>query len=360
MAMRAAAIDEQGRERMSKANPEVARAVLVGCGGISRTWLRSLVARADVEIAGMVDLAPPAVRARQAEFDLQHVPAGTDLRAMIQDVGAQVVFDCTVPSAHPTVTLTALELGCHVLGEKPLAPTLAEARRMIEAAAVHGKTYAVIQNRRYRDSIIQYRDMVQSAAVGPLTTMTANFFLGPHFGGFRDAMEHVLLIDMAIHTFDQARFIAGQDPVSVYCHEWNPVGSWYAHGAAAMCIFEMTDGLLFSYNGSWCAEGLNNSWNCDWRCVGAKGSALWDGEDGIRGETVVGAEGFFRETAPIPVPAAPGLTHRLHAGVIDDFLTSIRAGREPQTVCTDNVKSLAMMLGAVESAETGKRVDIVI
>ena len=345
---------------MSEAGQGALRAVLAGCGGISRTWLRSLVAREDVEIAGMVDLALPAVQARQAEFNLRHVPAGTDLRAMIQDVGAQVVFDCTVPSAHPTVTLTAMALGCHVLGEKPLALTLAEARRVIEAAAVHGKTYAVIQNRRYRDSIVQYRDMVQSAAVGPLTTMTADFFLGPHFGGFRDAMEHVLLIDMAIHTFDQARFIAGKDPVSVYCHEWNPAGSWYAHGAAAMCIFEMTDGLRFSYNGSWCAEGLNNSWNCDWRCVGAQGSARWDGEDAIRGETVVGAEGFFRETAPIPVPAAPGLTHRLHADVIDNFLTSVRAGREPQTVCTDNVKSLAMALGAVESAETGQRVDIVI
>ncbi len=335
-------------------------AVLAGCGGISRTWLRNITRRDDVKIVGMVDLVPEMISERQREFGLEGVPAGTDLSAMIQEVGAEIVLDCTVPHAHPLVTITALNLGCHVLGEKPLAPSLDDARRMIEAAQSNDRIYAVIQNRRYRDSIIQYREMVQSAAVGPLTTVTANFFLGPHFGGFRDEMEHVLLIDMAIHTFDQARFITGCDPVSVYCHEWNPASSWYAHGAAAFCIFEMTGGVIFSYNGSWCAEGMNNSWNCDWRCVGQQGTALWDGEEVMAGETVVSTEGFFRATAPLPLPPAPGLEHELHGGVIDDFLTSLRNGTRPQTICTDNVKSLAMMLGAVESAETGRRVDILI
>ena len=40
-------------------------------------------------------------------------------------------------------------------------------------------------------------------------------------------MESPLLLDMAIHTFDQARFITGADALSVYCHEFNPAGSWY-------------------------------------------------------------------------------------------------------------------------------------
>ena len=44
----------------------------------------------------------------------------------------------------------------------------------------------------------------------------SDFFLGVHFGGFRDKMQHVLLLDMAIHTFDAARFIIGQDAKDVY------------------------------------------------------------------------------------------------------------------------------------------------
>jgi len=334
------------------------RAVLVGCGSISRAWLRAMQGRTDIEIVGMVDLVPELAEARRQEFALGDVPVGTDQVRMIKDTGARVVFDCTVPAAHPTVTLTALELGCHVLGEKPLAPTMAEAQRMVAAAAEHDRTYAVIQNRRYMNSIIQYRDMVQSSALGQLSTVAANFFLGPRFGGFRVEMDHVLLIDMAIHSFDQARFITGRDPVSVYCHEWNPAGSWYQHGAAAFCIFEMTDDVVFSYNGSWCAEGMNNSWNCDWRSIGTGGSVVWDGEEEIRGELVTGTEGFFRAVEPMAVPPSPELQYTVHGGVINEFLTCLTAGTKPQTVCTDNIRSLAMMLGAVESAKTGRRVDI--
>ena len=69
---------------------------------------------------------------------------------------------------------------------------------------------------------------------GPQHHVTlADFFIGAHFGGFRDEMAHVLLLDMAIHTFDQARKILGADPVSVYCHEFNPAGSWYAGASSA-------------------------------------------------------------------------------------------------------------------------------
>ncbi len=55
-------------------------------------------------------------------------------------------------------------------------------------------------------------------------------------------MTHVLLLDMAIHTFDAARLISSADPVGVYCHEWNPAGSWYDRDASAAAIFEMSNG----------------------------------------------------------------------------------------------------------------------
>ena len=52
------------------------------------------------------------------------------------------------------------------------------------------------------------------------------------------------------------RLLTAADPVSVYCHEWNPAGSWYDHDASAVAFFEMSDGLVYTYRGSWCAEGL--------------------------------------------------------------------------------------------------------
>ena len=62
----------------------------------------------------------------------------------------------------------------------------------------------------------------QAGTLGPLTTLHSDFYIGAHFGGFREQMRHVLLLDMAIHTFDAARLLSGADPVAVYCQEWNP------------------------------------------------------------------------------------------------------------------------------------------
>lgn len=334
------------------------KVVLAGCGSISRAWLGHAATRQDIRFVGLVDLFPQAAQRIQEQFGLTDARMGTDLAQMLDETGADVVFDCTVPPAHKSVVTTALAKGCHVLGEKPMAESMADAAEMLAAAQASGKTYAVIQNRRYLNGIVRFRDLLQSGAIGRLTTLNADFFLGPHFGGFRDEMEHVLLIDMAIHSFDQARFISGTDPLSVYCHEWNPAGSWFAHGASAHCIFEMSGGLVFNYRGSWCAQGLPTSWACDWRAIGQTGTALWDGEDEIRAARVVGAEGFLRETEPVESPGPLQLAHNGHAGVINEFLEAVKNGTTPQTVCTDNIKSLAMVLAAVESAETGRKVEI--
>jgi len=185
----------------------------------------------------------------------------------------------------------------------------------------------------------------------------ADFFIGAHFGGFRDVMDNVLLLDMAIHTFDQARFISGCDPVAVYCHEYNPHGSWYKGNAAAICVFEMTNKVVFTYRGSWCSEGYNTSWESNWRAVGSKGTVVWDGAAQPKCQRPAGTEGFFRKLEDVPLPEIK-VEHGGHEGVLQEFLTCVRAGTTPQTVCDNNIKSLAMCFAAIESAKTKKRVKV--
>lgn len=337
-------------------NEKPFRVVLVGCGGISRTWLRATAVFPDLAYVGFVDLDIAQAQRLRAEFGLEGAAVGTDLADMLRQTSANIVFDCTVPEAHAAVTHTALAHGCHVLGEKPLADTMPNAQAMVAAAQASGQLYAVIQNRRYLDDIVRFRTLVQSGELGQLTMLNADFYLGPHFGGFREEMAHVLLLDMAIHTFDQARYICGADPVAVYCHEWNPAGSWYAHGAAAVAIFEMSNGVVFTYRGAWCAEGMNTSWECDWRAVGTGGTAVWDGGPTLHAEKPVGRDGFIRPIQPITPPPLQKLTHTGHAGVIADFLAALRGGSTPQTICTDNIHSLAMVHAAIHSAKNGRRV----
>ncbi|MFN8485724.1 MAG: Gfo/Idh/MocA family oxidoreductase [Anaerolineae bacterium] len=337
------------------------RAVLVGCGGMSRAWLDAARAISDLQIVGLVDVVETAAYHRAAEYNLVHATIGADLTTVLDATAPDIVFDVTVPEAHTTVTLTALARGCHVLGEKPLADSMENARRMVAAAQAAGRLLAVIQNRRYNAEIRRLRHFLASGALGPLTTIACDFYVGPHFGGFRDAMAHPLLLDMAIHTFDAARFLTGADPVSVYCKEWNPAGSWYAHGASAVAIFEMTGGIVFTYRGSWCAEGLPTSWEAAWRVIGPRGTATWDGYENIAAEVVAATGGFVSRSEEVLVPTLPR-EHRTHghADIIREFVACVRDGGTPETVCTDNIKSLAMVFGAIESAEQGRPAPIAV
>lgn len=337
------------------------RAVVAGCGGISAAWLTPAKEMADLEIVGLVDLREEAARARAEQFQLKEAVISTDLRRVLKKVKPDVVFDCTLPEAHYSVTLTALKQRCHVLGEKPLADTMAHARAMVAAARRAGRIYAVIQNRRYEPNIRRVRRFLASGALGQITTVKSDFFIGAHFGGFRDRMKHVLLLDMAIHTLDAARYVTAADARTVYCHEFNPAGSWYDHDASAIAIFEMSGGIVYTYQGSWCAEGLNTKWECDWRIVGSKGTLLWDGGDGFKVQTVKpdGQPGFFVEKSDGAVPpAVPEDRVGGHAGLIREFLDCVQSGTVPETIATDNIKSLAMVHAAIASATRGRKLPV--
>ena len=338
-------------------------AILCGCGAMSKGWLRAIAsdpALADaIKIVGLVDLNRETAESLAREFGLEGAVIGSDLADVIARTKADMVFDVVVPAARFAVVSTALKAGCHVLSEKPMATSLAEGSALIALAAETGKVHAIIQNRRYIAGIRRLRRFVESGAIGELTGIHCDFFLGPHFGGFREEMDHVLLLDMAIHTFDAARFVADRKPLTVYCVETNPKGSWYKHGASAHAVLEFADDVTFTYRGSWCAEGRRTSWESEWRLTGSKGMLTWDGEEAFEATVAGTEEGLLHGFQPIdvPAPADEAETHG-HASVISSFIEAVRTGRPPETVSSDNIRSLAMVLGAIESAKSGKRIEI--
>ncbi|CAN7601116.1 Gfo/Idh/MocA family oxidoreductase [Rhizobium sp. LjRoot258] len=341
----------------------ILNAVLCGCGAMSKGWLRAIketpALKAGIKVKGLVDVNPAAAEALAAEFGLEGAVIGTDLADVIKRSKADIVFDVVIPTARFNVVSTALKAGCHVLSEKPMATSLAEGAVLIDLAAETGKIHAIIQNRRFISGVRRMRRFIESGSIGDLTAIHCDFFLGPHFGGFREEMDNVLLLDMAIHTFDAARYVADKKPRAVYCVERNPKGSWYKHGASANATFEFADDVVFTYRGSWCAEGERTSWESEWRLVGSKGMLTWDGADTFSA-AVAGIEpGLLHGFAPVnvPEPAHEEETHG-HASVISSFVEAINTGKRPETASSDNIRSLAMVFGAIESAKTGKRIEI--
>ncbi|WP_431801192.1 Gfo/Idh/MocA family protein [Halobacillus andaensis] len=330
--------------------------ILAGCGTMAHTWLDYASNRNSAEIVGFVDVNAATAKALAERRSLQ-VPVFTDLSDALDQTDASLVFDVTIPAAHKQVVTTALERGCHVFGEKPMAESLKDAREVVKTAQRTGLNYFVMQNRRYQKEIRAFKQLLATQTIGQVGSIHADFFLGPHFGGFREAMESPLIMDMAIHTFDQARFLTGADAVSVYCHEYNPPGSWYEGNSSAVCIFEMSDGSVFTYRGSWSAVGHSTSWEADWRVTGSKGTARWNGSDNPVCEVIDPSRprGFMDHVHVIEAENTwPG--QEGHFGCLGEMFSALEEERLAETDCRDNFKSMAMVFKAMESAGSGKKI----
>ncbi|GAT74250.1 oxidoreductase domain protein [Microbacterium sp. HM58-2] len=325
--------------------PAVREVVIVGAGGMGRAWMDVVEARPGLRASAVVDLDLSAARSAAAERGWD-VPVFTDAAEALRDAPADLLLNVTVPEAHRVVSEAALRAGVPVLSEKPVTPSVADAMRLAALSEACGVLLATSQSRRHSPGISAFRDAVRS--LGGAGQLEAQFFQSPRFGGFRDVMPSPLLIDMAIHQFDQARFLLGSEPESVYCEEFSPPWSWYRGAAAAQAIFRFSDGARFGYAGSWCADGLTTSWNGSWRASAPGGSATWDGEGAVQ------VEGPGETAQDLPVG---GGSEGLDAA-LTEFLTALDGGDPPSGEIRRNIRSLAMVEAAVESAASGVRVEL--
>ncbi len=331
------------------------KAIVVGAGSISGAWFPPLK-KEGVEVVAVVDINKEMAEKKVAKNELSAV-ASDDLAKTLAEVEADFLVDLTIPEAHCEVACAGLEAGLHVVSEKPMASSMDEARKMVATSEKTGKLYMVSQSRRWDTKHATVAATVAAGNIGQLTTLNCDFFLGVHFGGFRDEMPSPLILDMSIHHFDMARMLGGVDPVAVYASEFNPAGSWYKGDVAANCIFEMTDGVMFAYRGSWCAEGCGTSWNGDWRIIGSKGTMLYDHDNAPHGQVVTANEGFRSSVEDLAVVDTV-IENGNQRGAVIEMLRFLDTGEKPQCECHDNIKSLAMVFGVIESSKEGKRVEI--
>lgn len=323
---------------------EPVRLIQVGAGSMGRAWLQVIADSGAVELVGLVDLDTDAARQAADAAGFTSVAVAASLDDLLSRVTADAVVNVTIPTAHASVSTTALLHGLPVLCEKPLAESVGTGLSMIAAAELSGELLMVSQSRRYWRNLSALRQQI--AQLGALGTIDCAFFKAPHFGGFRDEMAFPLLIDMAIHQFDLARDLIGAEPVAVYCDSYNPGWSWFAGDAAAAVQFEFADGTHFSFSGSWCSPGLETSWNGSWRISGEHGSAVWDGD---HEPVAAAADGQ-------PILGAVSDEPEQIAGSLAEFVTALGTDAVPWGEVHSNVLSLAMVEAAITSAAEGRRV----
>jgi predicted dehydrogenase len=323
---------------------EPVRLVQVGAGAMGRAWLGVISRSTDVRLVGLADLNLDTARRSTVDAGFTDVAVATTLEELLDRVEADAVVNVTIPEAHAEVSTLALLRGLAVLCEKPLADTLPTALSMVAAAEVGDRLLMVSQSRRYLRNVEALRGQI--TRLGRIGLVACSVFKGPHFGGFREQMAYPLLKDMAIHQFDLARDLIGSEPVSISCDSFNPSWSWFAGDAAAEVNAEFADGTRFVFSGSWCSPGLETSWNGSWRISGASGTALWNGDDPPVAQTADDA----------PIPAVVGTGPEEIAGSLAEFVAALRDDSVPYGEVHRNVMSLAMVEGAIRSAQTRQRV----
>ncbi len=322
------------------------KVVQVGIGGMGNAWLQTVFASQQVEFAGFVEVSDEVIEAQVARYGLDRAMIFPTLKEALEALQPDGVIDVTPPQFHRDISILALEMGIPVLSEKPLAPTLAEAREIVAAAERTGVLHMVAQNYRYSPVIQALKLALDPAIMGEIGAVSVEFFKGPHFSGFREQMPYPLIIDMAIHHFDLMRFLLGANAVSVFGRSWNPAWSWFRGDASASAVIDFTGGVTVSYDGSWCATGRETPWNGSWRFDCANGVVtLVDDQVWVypRGEGQTA-----RQLAPVTMPYAA------QAYLLHEFYMAVTTGSVPATTCQDNLHSLSIVHRLVESFETGQ------
>lgn len=329
--------------------------IQVGAGFWGRSWAE-LVARAPrTRLAALVD---GAAAARSWAAETLRVPVFRRLEQALAAVESDAVVLVSPPVTHRSLAEASLEAGRHVIVEKPLAPTLADAKALVKAAERARRHVMAAQNYRFRRQARALQALVSAGALGRL--------LGIRISCLRDLrrvpilardwrarMAHPYLLDMAIHHVDLLRLITGREIVEADARAWRVPDSPFQHEPTAVALLALDGGIPIAYEGAWAATTTETSWNGDWELVGTKARVTWTG--GVRDplRSTVAIERYGRPAERVELPRLPALDR---LGVLYELRSAIAEGRTPECSADDNVKSLAAVLAMARSAEQARPV----
>lgn len=336
----------------------------VGLGGWGMDWEKTAlrVIRDRVETVAIVEAYEPALKAAKTALKLRTDQCFTSLDEALAAVDSDAVLITAPMEAHVPLAITAMRAGRHVLTEKPLAPTVDEAREAIRVADETGKVLQVSQNYRFYPAARKAAELIRDKALGELGTINIDFRQWDNdaeAGTHRHyRFVHPLVFDMAIHHFDLMRMILGQDASKVYVQQTDPPWSKYIEEASATMVVTFPDDIIVSYRGSWVSSDERTDWTGDWRMECAGGLIRWTGraggEAGTKGDKVTIRT---RDGKVTPVTLDPMPIWGRSAGVLA-FIEAIRSGEEPETSARRNLGSVALMEAAARSLAAGEAVEI--
>jgi predicted dehydrogenase len=333
--------------------------VLAGVGSWGASWVGELGSAAGFELAAVADPDRAAAHRAAAAAGLSEECVFESISSAAAALNLDVAVVAVPPAAHAVVAIAALDAGLHCLVEKPLAPSVAEAAGIAEHGEAVRRIVMVSQNYRFRAGARTVRRLLAAGAVGRIGTVDVQFRRSFDPAGYRQTMDEPLLLDMAIHHFDQLRAVLGIEPTSVWARTSNPSWSPFAGNAEGFVRFETDDKVAVSYVGNWASVGGQTGWGGRWEIQGDAGAILWEDDRIVRYDAPDGARSRIARVrhalrrADLPLDA--GLPSD-RQGVLAELRAAIRDDRVPEAGARDNLRTLALVNAAIESARSGASV----
>lgn len=185
---------------------------VVGCGLMGQRRATVAAAHARCSVRAVVDVNRQAAQTLAAELGCA---ALTDWRAAVDDPAVHVIVVATPNRFAEEVTVAALAAGKHVLAEKPMGRSLAEAERMAAAAEVSGQVLKIGFNHRYHPALEQMHDAFTKGRIGRLIHLRARYGHGGRPGYEREWRGNAELagggelLDQGVHVLDLMHWFAG-------------------------------------------------------------------------------------------------------------------------------------------------------
>ncbi|MDB5054653.1 MAG: oxidoreductase, NAD-binding domain protein [Bacilli bacterium] len=181
---------------------------IIGCGGIANgKHLPSLSKLKNVEIVAFADILIEKAQEAAAKYGVEGAKVYADYKELLQDASIEIIHVCTPNDSHAEITIAALEAGKHVMCEKPMAKTAADARRMVEAAKRTGKKLTIGYNNRFRTDSQYLHKLCADGELGEIYFAKAHAIRRravPTWGVFLDEEKQGggPLIDIGTHALD--------------------------------------------------------------------------------------------------------------------------------------------------------------
>jgi predicted dehydrogenase len=338
---------------------------IIGCGAIAKLrHALEYAAHPQAQLAGFFNRH----KARALEMAEQYGGKTYDsYEELLADPDIDAVSVCTSHSTHAPITIAALKAGKHVLCEKPMATTIADAERMVATARQTGKYLMIAHNQRLDPAHLRAKEILRSGEMGRIISFrTAFSHKGPErWSGdqnsknwFFDKEAAILGAggDLGVHKADLIRWLIGDEIQEVMAmvmtlDKKGPDGALIENDDNVMCILRSKMGIAGTLTAGWTNYGLKEN-----------GTVLFCSEGVMRlndhpdypleivkrnGERVI-----YRFDQGLSYPA------RTNSGVINHFVNSISADVPPEISGEEGLAALKIIFACMESSVTGKKVQI--